>query len=88
MDTDSTISEGVRLVRLPSGTWIRPASVTAVRVMRTERGCMGDLYRARVAIDYGCGLCELMLANDDEHAVALAASYAARFNGNVEQPAT
>jgi hypothetical protein len=77
-------AEGVvlpRLVRLPNGAWVRPQAVTAVRPLITEKGSLGDLHRARVVVHHGAGFTEIILANDNEHAQAIADDLARVLNG-------
>lgn len=69
-----------RLVRLPNGAWVRPNAVTAIRPLKTEKGSCGDLHRARVVVHHG-GFHEILLANDNEHAQAMADELAGLFNG-------
>ena len=69
-----------RLVRLPNGAWVRPNAVTAIRPLMTEKGSLGDLHRARVVVSHG-GFHEVLLANDNEHAQAMADELAGVFNG-------
>ncbi len=69
-----------RLVRLPNGAWVRPSEVTAIRPLKTERGLLGDLHRARVVVHHG-NFREILLANDNEHAQAMADDLAGVFNG-------
>jgi hypothetical protein len=70
----------------PAGAWVRPEAVTAVRPLMTEKGCLGDLHRARVVVHHGTGFTEIILANDNEHAQAIADELAGVFNGepNIE----
>lgn len=69
------------LVRLPNGAWVRPHAVTAVRPLMTEKGSLGDLHRARVVVHHGTGFAEIILANDNEHAQAIADHLARVLNG-------
>jgi hypothetical protein len=78
METTTSDTAAVpRLVRLPNGAWIRFNAVTAIRPL-TEKG--SDLHLARVVVHHG-GLHEILLANDNEHAQAMADELAGVFNG-------
>jgi ArsR family metal-binding transcriptional regulator len=63
-----------RLTKLPNGTWLDMTTVVAVRMLpavrEAGRGVM--LHQARVVVVYGEGGHEVILANNDEHAEAIA----------------
>ncbi len=71
-----------KLLRLPNGSWVKPSAVTAVKKFATETGVLGELYRARVIVRYGNST-ESILANDDDHAQAMADEIACEINGEV-----
>jgi hypothetical protein len=68
---NSTEGRNYAMIRLQNGTHVRPDKITAIRVLPTERGSLGDLHRARVCVHHS-GYVELLLANDGEHAVKIA----------------
>lgn len=51
----------------------------------TEKGSLGDLHRARVAVHHG-GFIELLLANDDQHAQTMADELAQIITGEPNTP--
>lgn len=64
------------LIQLTNGAWLRLNTITAIRPLMTEKGNIGDLHRARVVVHHG-DLHEVLLANDNEHAQAMADELAA-----------
>lgn len=82
---DNTAAPSVdvpQLVRLPNGAWVRPNAVTAIRLLMTEKGSLGDLHRARVAVHHG-GFHEILLANDNDHAQAMADELESSYTGHL-----
>jgi len=69
-----------RLVRLEAGCWVRTDTITAILVHKSERGYSGTLHRARCCVHHGQSNIHVLLANDDQHAVALADGIAAQVN--------
>lgn len=78
----------MKLHQLPNGSWIDLQTVTAIRPLPTEQGGSGSLHRARIVIHHGQHWTEILTANDNEHAQAMADHYAGLVNENCENPAT
>lgn len=71
----------MKLTKLPNGNWVDMTTVTAIRTAPTEVGSLGTLYRARVIVHHGAHGCEVLTANDDDHAATLADELAGVVNG-------
>ena len=71
----------MKLTKLSNGSWVDMTTVTAIRSLPTERGESGSLHRARVIVEHGKHGLEILTANDDEHAVAMADELAGITNG-------
>lgn len=71
----------MKLTKLLNGNWIDMATVTAIRSLPTERCASGSLHRARVIVEHGRYGVEILTANDDEHAIAMADELAGITNG-------
>lgn len=56
-------------------------TVKAIRALPTERGESGCLHRARVIVEHGTHGLEILTANDDDHAAAMADELAGITNG-------
>lgn len=69
-----------KLIKLPNGSWIDPATITAIRPLPTSSDELGGTHRARVCIHHVGGYIEIILANDDTHAQQLADEYAYQAN--------
>lgn len=69
-----------KLVELPNGSWVDPATVRSVIPLPTAQGFLGNLNRARVIVWHGSSGCETLLMNDDAHAVEQARELALKFN--------
>ncbi len=64
-----------KLIELPSGAWIDPTTIKAVRPMPTASTDEGGTHRARVCINYGEGYIECITCNDDDDALTQARYY-------------
>ena len=71
-----------KLIKLPSGAWIDPKTITAIRPLTTTVDHENGTQRARVCIDYGSNGMERVQANDDDHALELADHYAELANAS------
>lgn len=69
-----------RLIRLPNGSWVNPETVRAIIPLPTRKGHTGQLLRAEVAVHHGAIIPELIMANDDEHAITIAHEIASQVN--------
>jgi hypothetical protein len=67
-----------RLVRLDDYTWVRADLITAIKVHPSERSYSGNLRRARVYVHHGASNVEVVLCNDDAHAVQTAENITAQ----------
>lgn len=61
-----------KLHQLPNGTWLDLSTVSGIVPLPNSKCSITGTYRARVVIHWGSGQCEILLANDDEHAVQMA----------------
>ena len=68
----------MKLTKLSNGSWVDMTTVTAIRSLPTARG----RHRARVIVEHGKHGLEILTANDDEHAQAMADELAGITNGS------
>lgn len=72
----------MKLLQLPNGNFVRPDTVTSITALPTEQNI--NLHRARVIIRHGNGsYCEILTANDDDHARTMAVEMAELINNAI-----
>jgi len=71
----------MKLTKLSNGSWVDMTTVTAIRSLPTEQCTSGTLHRARVIVHHGEHGLEILTANDDDHAAAMADELAGITNG-------
>jgi len=75
----------MKLTKLPNGNWVDMATVTAIRILPTEKCESGTLHRARLILHHGTHGLEILMADDDDHAATMADEFAGITNQEPRQ---
>lgn len=73
----------MKLIRLPNGTWVSPAAVTAIKPDTSTRHCM-EIRKPRVFVMHS-GQVEIMNAHDPAEARQMADEIAGKVNAALEE---